>query len=192
MRSSLDRSKEAVNEGIRNMTLDRYVLNIRTNAENVGCLLLDANRDLIAITDREGYLSIYDYGKPSNPEISKFMLADHRENAVIDSVDTVALFSLDLSHSLDRLMACSTDGCVRVWRNCTESDPQLLSAWHAVPVATPPSFVLAPACFDWQPTMGHIFSAGLSLPGIVQQMDLECASIVQQVTAVCSLPLCRT
>lgn len=101
-----------------------------------------------------------------------------------DVVDTVSMFCLDACHSLDRLLICSTDGSVRVWSDCTDRDGcSMRSAWQAVPICMPPAFVLAPACYDWQPTTGRLFSAGLSLPGVVQLMDLEYEQLVQQVSS---------
>lgn len=72
----LDLSRRAEEiQTLKLMTLSRNVLNIRTNAENVSNILLDAYRDLIAVSDREGRIFVHDYGQQQSPEISSFRLA---------------------------------------------------------------------------------------------------------------------
>jgi len=182
-------------EALKSLMLSRSVINVRTQAENIGSLLFDAQRDCIAISDREGFVFIHNFEDPKCPEISSIPLTGRPKylqtsfcpsgdpkNSKRDWVDTVSMFHLDASCSLDRLVTCCTDGSVRIWDHCTEPGAcNLRIAFQAVPICTPPSYVLAPACFDWQAMIAQLFSAGISLPGIVQQMDLESEKIVQKV-----------
>lgn len=60
---------------LKDMTLSRHVINVKTGAENISCLLLDATCDRVAVTDREGTVFIHDYSTPESPEISSFHLS---------------------------------------------------------------------------------------------------------------------
>eukprot|EP00210_Caulerpa_lentillifera_P002133 g2047.t1 len=144
--------------------LTEKVIHIKSQAENIGTVLLDASRDLIAVSDREGKIHIHDYSQDSHPEISCFHLTGLKESndgagMTQDTVDVVSLFSLSPSGSVDRLLAC----------------------WQAVPVLAPPNYVLTPTCFDYQSKTGMLFSSNLSSPpGVVYQVNVETETLVQQ------------
>ena len=69
-------------EDLRDLTLSRHVINVKTSAENISALLLDATRDLVAVADRDGMLFIHDYGDPQHPEISSFPISGNEQQSL--------------------------------------------------------------------------------------------------------------
>lgn len=67
-------SVESVTEGWKERTVSKHVMNIKTQAANIDSLLLDADRPLVAVADRDGHIYIHDYSTPNYSEISNFSL----------------------------------------------------------------------------------------------------------------------
>lgn len=180
------RETENINENNRGgFQLIDKVIHVKCQAENIGTVLMDSSRDLIAISDREGKIFIHDYDQDSYPEISCFQMSDQGSKedctAVLDTVDIVSLFSLSPDGSLDRLLSCNADGSVRIWDHCTEQEScSLRTGWQAVPVFSPPNYVLTPCSFDYQAKTGTLFSSSLSSAGVVYQVDVETEALIQQ------------
>ena len=82
------------------------------------------------------------------------------------------------------LLACASDGAVRVWRSYLHSGNQrLATAWQAVPMRQPAAPVPWSACYALADATRHywLYAAGGSHPDVLQRWDLHSEMCAQQV-----------
>lgn len=95
----------------------------------------------------------------------------------------VALRQLNEAES-NLLLACASDGAVRVWRSYLHSGNQrLAAAWQAVPMRQPAAPVPWNACYALADAAAAywLYAAGGSHPDVLQRWDLASEMCAQQV-----------